>query len=197
MTTTSNITKQDHEHQSDDNYPARLLEAHPRLGDAIERVAHQAKTAVPAPRKKRIKNPDQALLSAAMVGDLPKLKEALSAGANPSAVETTSRSIGIHGRVMGPQRSALQLALLAKGKTWIDCAHELILAGADHEYQNRWGETSAKLLRERLAKARLPERNYRLFGDFLLRKILRPVEIRHWFDDASRALFSRIRGERV
>lgn len=194
MTTTEH---QIHEHQSDDNCPQRLMEAHPRLGAAIERVAQQAESAVPAPRKKKIKHPDQALLSAAMAGDLPKLKDALRAGATPSAIETTSRSIGIYGRVMGPQRSALQLALLAKGRTWIDCAHELILAGADHEYENRWGETAAKILRERLTKAHMPERNFRLYCDYILNKILRPTKVRHWFDDASKSLFSRLKGERA
>ena len=132
-------------HSSDDDAPLRLLETHPAFARASERIAEH--TAPPA-RRKPLRHPDQALLSTARAADLPRLREALRAGANVNAVETTSRSIGIHGRAQGPRRSALQLALMARGRTWVDCAHALITAGSDPLYSNRWGETPPELVRD-------------------------------------------------
>ncbi|KFB76379.1 MULTISPECIES: hypothetical protein [Candidatus Accumulibacter] len=181
-------------HSSDDDAPLRLLETHPAFARASERIAEH--TAPPA-RRKPLRHPDQALLSTARAADLPRLREALRAGANVNAVETTSRSIGIHGRAQGPRRSALQLALMARGRTWVDCAHALITAGSDPLYSNRWGETPGQLLRDRLAKARLPDRHFRLYCDYVLQKILRPAkDTTHWFDAASRALFTKLRSGR-
>lgn len=176
-------------HEHDHLEPERLYRALEPTLSAIDTAG--ASTTSTITREQQKKN--NAVVDAAMRGDVLGLEIALANGGSPSATESTSRSIGMHGRVRGPARSALQLALLARPNTWLRCAALIVKAGADTAYINRWGERASDLLVRRVKQCR----RRKMAKDWVIEKLgfLIPQKQCHWFDHASVALFRRLRGE--
>lgn len=178
-----------HVHEHDRLEPARLYRALKRTLSAIDTTG----TCIPSSISRQQQRKNSAVLDAAKHGDVLALEIALASGGSPNAIESTSRCIGTHGRVRGPARSALQLALLARPNTWLRCAALIVKAGANTAYINRWGERASELLVRRVKQCR----RRKVAREWVTAKLgfLFRSEKSHWFDHSSVALFRRIRGE--
>ena len=93
---------------------------------------------------------DSNLIEAVKKGHVVKVRQLLSKGANPSAVEVRRRYAFGLGHVKGPCDSVLIIAARKGTPESRELMQNLIKAGADASYINNWGESAATIIKSQL-----------------------------------------------
>ena len=89
---------------------------------------------------------DSSLIEAVKKGYVVKVRQLLSKGANPSAVEVRRRYVFVLGHVKGACDSALIIAARKGTPESYEVMRILLRAGADTSYISNWGETAAAIV---------------------------------------------------